>query len=127
MQSIYTERYIDRIVNFIVDNLGYDDKERIKYCVEKHLEYGTFQYAIDENQRIIAVARWNVSDDGKTLVIIDFAVDKLFRGKHIGCDFIREGVRRFKDAEYVEFWRGLKSDYRHKRLKIDKILKKNII
>lgn len=117
---------IDKLICFVRKYLKYEDEGLLKVYIMKHFEYGTIDYAIDSNGEIVALCRWNVSDDGKIGDILDFAVREDFRNTCVGKDFIKRALKRFNKMETLRFKRGLRGDERIRNVSIDKILKRNI-
>ena len=115
---------IDKLVDFLCKHNKYEDRELLKSFLVRHNEFGTLLYAIDNNNNIIAVCRWNM--DGDRSLVLDFAVDEKFRNKGIGKDFILRALERFPMIKYLEFQRGVRGDMRRRTLAIDKILNRNI-
>ena len=118
---------LDKILNFIVEHIKYDDREKIKAYIQRHIEYGTFDYAVDESNNIIACVRFNVSEDGLTFDIFDFSVEEKWRRKGVGRDLILRGLKRFPSVKYLRFQRVIRGDTRYKSLPIDKIIKRKIL
>lgn len=112
---------IDEITEFIIEHHGYYNKELIKEYVEFHNKYGTIDYAIDHEGYIIAVCRWNMSDDGRIAQVLDFAINEKWRNQGIGNDFIRRALKRFPSIEWLEFRRGLRNK-KLRKLEVKKVL-----
>lgn len=117
---------LNDIVDFIINHIGYEDRDKIKEYVENHIKYGTFDYAIDDKNNIIGCVRFNVTD-GNIFDVFDFSVDKKWRRKGIGKDMIMRAVNRFPKVKYIRFQRVIRGDDRFKIIPIDKIIKRNIL
>lgn len=109
---------------FIAKHLKYENIDELEGYVNKHFEYGTIDYAVDNIGEVVAVVRWDVNDN--VFKIIDFVIREDYRNKGFGKKFILRGLKRFPNVEYLEFKRGARGDNRVKKLKISGILKRNI-
>lgn len=118
---------LDDIINFVIKHIKYDDRNTVKEYIQQHIKYGTFDYAVDESNNIIACVRFNVSEDGLTFDIFDFSVDSKWRRKGVGRDLILRGLKRFPSVKYLRFQRVIRGDNRYKSLPIDKIIKRKIL
>lgn len=119
-------RHLDEIVDFIIKHIGYYDRDKIKEYIQKHIQYGTFDYAVDEKKNIIGCVRFNVTD-GDIFDVFDFSIDKEWRRKGIGKDMILRALKKFPDVRYIRFQRFIRGDERYKIMEIDKIIKRNIL
>ncbi len=119
---------IDRLTDFLIKYHKYEDKEIVKEYVAQHLKYGTIDWATDENDEIVAVVRWNMSEDGTVAYILELSIREDLRGRKIGSDFIVKALVRFPQLEWLEFGRWMK-EHKNKRrkLNINKFLKKRIL
>jgi len=114
------------ITEFIIKHNKYLDKEKLEEYVKQHQKYGTIDYAIDDKNNIIAVCRWNMSDNGIVAEILDFCIEEEWRNKGLGKDFIIKAMKRFPNAKYLEFKRGVRGDHRIRKIKVDFILNRDI-
>lgn len=114
---------IDKVSNFILKYNKYKDINLIRKYVEEHFKYRTIDYAVDENNNIIAVVRWNVINE--YFNILDFCISEDYRKKGLGCKFIIKGLKYFPDVKYLQFQRGVRGDERIRKLSIDKVLRRN--
>jgi GNAT superfamily N-acetyltransferase len=118
---------LNRIVDFVMKYIKYNDRNRIREYLEKHIEFGTFDYAVDGEGNIVGCVRFNVSEDGLTMDIFDFSVDEKWRRKGVGKDLLLRGLERFPDVKYLRFQRVIRGDDRFRTLPIDQIIKRNIL
>jgi len=106
---------IKELTDFVVKHLGYTDRKLIRQYIKKHLEYGTCDFAFDNNDKIAYVCRWNI--EGKKAVILDFAIAPEYRN-HKG--FIKwvlaKNLIRFPYVRFIEFKRQRKYMNRGKRI-----------
>ncbi len=117
----------ENIIDFVVKHIKYDDRDKVAEYIQQHIKYGTFDYAVDDNNNIIACVRFNVSEDGLTFDIFDFSVEEKWRRKGVGRDLILRGLKRFPSVKYLRFQRVIRGDARYKSLPIDKIIKRKIL
>lgn len=120
------EGHLDKILDFIQEYLKYPDRELLREYVIKHEEYKTLDYAVDTGDAIVAVCRWNISDDGKVVSVLDFAIKDTYRKKGIGRDFVIRAMKKFPNIEVIRFQRGIRGCDRFRNINIKGILKRNI-
>lgn len=120
------EIILDGIADFLIEHNRYQDKEVLRKYVEDHSSYGTLDYGIDEDGKIVGVVRFNLNEDGEVAEILDFAIREDFRSQGLGKDFILRALKKFPQITYLEFKRGVRGDERVKRIPIKGILKRNI-
>ena len=118
--------YLEKILDFIQEHLKYHDRELLADYIKQHEKFGTLDYALDTNNNIVAVCRWNVSDDGKVASVLDFAIAGAYRRKGIGRDFIERAMRKFSKIEKIEFQRSIRGDERFRKVNIQGIIKRRI-
>lgn len=118
--------HVDKIIDFIQHHLKYKDRDLIKKYLAEHIAYGTFDYAIDSSGEIVAICRWNLSDDALVCFVLDFAIRSDFRNSGIGRDFVLRALKKFPNIKFLEFQRGLRGCDRPRRVNIKAILKRNM-
>ena len=119
------EQRLNELVEFYEKYLTDREKGRAEVYILEHLKYGTFDYVVNDKNEVIGLCRWNISDDGKTALICDLAIDKAWRGKGLGKHFLKRGLQLWKDVTKIEFQRGLRGDSRYRTIPIEHILKHN--
>lgn len=113
-----------KVLDFIQLHLHYKDRELLKKYIEEHHSYGTFDYAIDMHGHIVAICRWNMKDD--VAEVLDFAIDKKWRDKGVGKDFVLRALKKFPSITKLQFQRGIRGDDRQHIVPISAILKRHI-
>lgn len=107
---------LEQIANFVLANTNYSGKKIIKRIIAKHLLYKTCIVVKDNNENIVAVARWNVSDDGTTAHVLDVII----RPDRRNCGFIKmlihKGVSTFPSVKFLSWERLGKYPTRKKRI-----------
>lgn len=116
---------LERILDFIQENLHYLDRDLLREYIKQHQKHGTFDYAIDLNSNIVAICRWNIKDN--VADVIDFAINKKWRNKKVGRDFILRALKRFPEIEKIKFRRGVRGDERIRTININEVLKKGLL
>lgn len=114
----------NKILDFIQWYLKYQDRNLIKEYIDKNKEYGTFDYAVDTDDKVVAIVRWNM--DGNIAEVLDFAVREEYRNQGIGRDFVLRALERFPQIKYLRFKRGIRGDDRMRKISIQGILKRRI-
>lgn len=110
------ELCIDDIVNFIIENTRYFDKDMIANYIKKHLEYGTCDYLTDNEGNLMYVSRWNVN--GRTAHILDFIVAEKYRNRvnKLFKFSLTRGLLRFPGVRLLSWERETKYPNRKQRL-----------
>jgi N-acetylglutamate synthase-like GNAT family acetyltransferase len=112
-----------KLTDFLIDNIHYNDREKVKKYIADHLKYGTIDYIVDKEGNILAICRWNVKEGGKVGEILDLAVHKGYREHNFGKSFMLRAIQKYPQVEFLEYTRGtLNGDNRIRRLPVKKIL-----
>ncbi len=124
-----TEQELNKIIDFIQDNLPYNDRSLIKDYIQQHEFYGTCDYELDEKGEVIYIARWNIT--GNIVFICDFAVRKEYRNKRfVWCVLIKnlkKHLPQYPQVRFVEWKRGNKYPNRKQRIySIYELLRRNV-
>lgn len=112
----------DKILNFIQKYLKYQDRELMRDYLVKHEKYGTSDVIVCDGD-VVAVSRWNISDDGKTAYVLDLAIREDWRGKGLFRDILERRMKQFNKIEKIVFKRGVRGDERMRTLSIEDILR----
>jgi hypothetical protein len=128
IHSIFLGYSISEIVDFVINegNGLYFEKEReqITRFVELHQQYKTLMVILDEQEKIIAVARWNIVNKSVAFVL-DVVVAKQYRKPLILRQMVAEGVRRFPTITQIMFERvGKYADREAKVYSVDRLLRR---
>lgn len=107
--------YIDRVVSFILGHSTYTDREHMKECVIKHLEYHTC-IITDDEKGIVSFCRWNVPKKD-TAHILDLIIREDKRGKGILQETVIRGLKLFPDLKYIKYELGYDDGLQNKELK----------
>ena len=102
---------INKIVSFI--NLyapHYQDKELLKECVKKHIEYKTaiILYDNPKEENIIAVCRWNIEDD--TAHILDLIIAPQARKIGLIKFMLQQGLKMYPSVTQLKWQRSTRDD-----------------
>lgn len=119
--------YHDKLVIFIRNHIRLYDEDLLKEYIRQHESFGTMDYAVDTNDNIVGFIRFNLSDDGKCVHVLDFCVKEQHRWRGIGRDFIKRALVKFPNIEKIRFQRGLRGQEEYKELNIKGILKRKIL
>jgi hypothetical protein len=112
------------IIDFIFNKVPfYTDKEQIEDIVKRHIEYGTFDYEVDEKGFVYCV-RYNISKTGLIADVLDLCVRDGESFKLIKY-IIMKNVARWPSLRAIKFNR-FKYKERSRVYKIEDILKKEI-
>lgn len=104
------EQLADRLNKFISKFECIDYKE----VVNEHLKYGTID-ALENDGRIIAVVRYNITPSGATADILDLWIDHK-DGLNIIKYFIKNGLNKYPKLKYIRFIREKKYNNRNTRI-----------
>ena len=105
---------IDKIVDFVIANSPYTDREIIKEYINIHLGYGTCDYAFNGNGKVAYVCRWNI--ENRTAVILDLIISKRFRRKGLIKKILQKNLDRFPFVHFLSWKRGNKYPNRKPRI-----------
>lgn len=125
MGDTIDEKLLKQLTDFIQKYLPYSDRDLIQKYLAEHNAYHTIDYAIDENQEIIGLVRWNVSEDGEIGFILDLAIRPDYRNKGLGNHFIRRALKYFPKGKWLVFKRGRKIRSEERKILISEFLKHN--
>lgn len=114
---------MNKITEFIVEHIGYKNKEELDEYIKEHVKHGTIDCLVDDKKEVIAVVRYNVVDD--IFKVLDFAVRDDYRRRGIGKKFILNGLARFRNIKYIQFSRLNKARSKLRKIEINKILKRD--
>lgn len=117
---------LDLMIEFYNRYIATHPPEVIRVHLEKHLQYGTVDYVLNDLGEVIGLCRWNISDDGKVCKVIDLAIDDRFRHRGIGRYFLTHGLKLWKKIKFIEFERLAKKRSERRQIPIKAILKTNI-
>lgn len=120
-----SNKELNKIVKFYRKYLGNIETKVIKVYILQHYKYGTFDYAVDEKGEVIGLCRWNISLDGKTAHIIDFAIREDWRNRGVGKRFVERALKIWKDVTHLEFKRGVRGEQKKHIIPIKAILKRD--
>jgi len=117
------EELLNKLTEFIQKYLPYSDKDLIKKYLQEHSNYGTIDFAIDDNREIIGLVRYNVSEDGETGFILDLAIRPDWRNRGLGNHFIKRALKSFPKGKWLDFKRGRKARSNERKILISEFLK----
>jgi Acetyltransferase (GNAT) family. len=116
---------LEKLTCFIQAYLPYTDRNLVKNYLSKHYKFHTIDFALDENQEVIGLVRWNISDDGETGFILDLAIRPDWRNKGLGNHFIARALKSFPKAKWLVFKRGRKLRNEERKIAVSEFLKHN--
>jgi hypothetical protein len=92
--------------------------------VEKHYAANTLDWMYDRD-RLIAVVRYNILNDGRVADILDLIIDDPTRGRKIIKYFVARGWMRFPSLRFIRFERDYKEQDRGTRMyRIERFLRR---
>lgn len=98
---------MDEIIDFIIKYSYHTDREKIKEVIEKHLEYGTCDFALDKDGEIIFMCRWNVNKN--TAEVLDLIIAPKYRNRRkIFKWIIARNWGKFPWVRFLKFKRETK-------------------
>jgi len=108
---------IDEIVDFVSRYYSsYNDKDLIRLYISEHIKYKTCLIYYNEFNTILAVCRWNISDDGKTAYILDLIIHPAYRrDKRLLYMLLGKGLRMYPQVTSLTWKRENKYPERDKR------------
>lgn len=106
---------VEKVVDFILSNSTYTDRDIIRECVEGHTRYKSCFIACD-GDRVIGFIRWNQADL-ESIVVCDCIIDKDYRGKGVLDELIWRMKVVLPSVTKVSFERGYDSGLEKKPLK----------
>lgn len=107
---------IDRITDFVIKYSSYTDRDKIKECIKKHIEYNTCIYLTDKDDKIAAVVRWNVEKDGTVAHVLDLIIREDFRNNGMIKTLLLRGLMKYPTVKYLSWERLRKYPYRKPRI-----------
>lgn len=114
---------VDSVYEFIKHRYIQAPPEDIKDVIRKHIEFGTCDIVF-RGDKIIAVCRWNITQDRLVLDILDLFIAPGESGIRVIKHLIARNWGRFLTAKYIRFARVLKYPNRGWRVyRIEDILK----
>ncbi len=124
-----SKQELNKIIDFIQNNLPYHDRELIRQYIEQHEGYKTCDYEFDEQGEIIYIARWNIT--GRTVFVLDFAVRKEYRSKgfirYVLLKNLRKHLPLYPFVRFIQWRRGSKYPERKEKVySIHELLKKEM-
>jgi hypothetical protein len=119
------QEYVRKIADFIQEHIRLYDRDQLEEFIQTHESYGTLDFAINTSNSIVAVVRFNVSDDGKCAHVLDFCIRKEHRNNGVINDFLERALIRFPKLLEIEFQRGIRGCERSRRLNIQRILRRS--
>lgn len=103
--------FIYKIICFMRSQGQYYDRlsiQELTRLVIKHYEYSTIEIYYKDYE-IVAVCRYNISPTGKIIDIEDLVISgKCSDGVKIMRYFARSIMMKWKDSQYIRFWRDFK-------------------
>ena len=96
-----TNELLEQLTDFIIEHLPLKDRDKIKEVILIHEGYGTLDYCLD-SKGVAGFVRYNIKDD--VCEVLDFAVRKDFRKKHIGTNFLIRGLHKW-NCKTLKFYR----------------------
>jgi ribosomal protein S18 acetylase RimI-like enzyme len=117
------EKLLFKLTEFIQKYLPYTDRDLIQKYLKEHSIYGTIDYALDDNQEVIGLVRWNVSENGEIGIICDLAIRPDWRNKGLGNHFIRNALKKYPQGKWLVFKRGRKTRNEERKILISEFLK----
>ena len=107
-----TQKDIEDIATFCIKYYNYseDDRQYIEKIIIAHSTYKTIIVVRNEkNNRIVAVARWNILPTGFDAHILDVIIQPRHRHKHLLSAMIYKGLRMYPQVKYIIFQRHEKN------------------
>lgn len=127
-QAIFSKTEEDKIIDFIIRYTTYTDREKIREVIRKHLEYNTCMVIYGGSGEIAAVARWNISSDGRIAEILDVVLAPKYRKKGILRRMLLRGWQLFPTVTHIKWKVGHKRKFAKGEtfvVPIRKLLKRN--
>ena len=116
---------VNKIADFILKYSPYKNKELIKQYILLHLQYKTCFVVYDDDHKICAVSRWNISEDNKTACILDLMIREDYRNKEMIQRMLLQGLQMYPWIKFLKFERETKYPEREPKVySVDKILKR---
>ncbi len=106
---------VDEIFEFVKPYFKEFSDEEIRDVIIKHWMYGTLD-AVYKDEKIIACVRWNVSESGKVLDVLDLFISPLEHGERIMKSLIARNWHRYPEAKFIRFARTRKYPGRRSRI-----------
>ena len=107
---------LDEIVDFVITNSHYTDREKIKEVIRKHFEYRTCLIIYDDNNGLCAVCRWNISFNGRMADIEDLIIREDFRNRNLIKRILLRGLRMYPTVKFLRWERRSKYPDREKKI-----------
>lgn len=106
---------LDKIIKLIRDNnyLSYATDEQLRGMLQKHIEYKTL-VTVWDNDDIVAIARFNLSEGNKKAYILDALVKPEYRQRGIIKRILKRGLDAWQDIEELEWDRPAKNNKKFK-------------
>lgn len=95
--------------------------ERIIRELKAHQEHNTLDY-LYEGDKLIALVRYNILNNGRVADILDFIVVPGQDGKKIIRYFIAHGWIKFPSLQFVRFQRALKNKRGYNMYRIERFI-----
>lgn len=123
MSQLSMDILVDSIYEFIKSRYADASVLEIKGIIEKHIRFGTCDVIVRDD-KIKAVVRWNVTQDGLVFDILDLFIAPGESGIRTIRHFVARNWGRFLTVKYIRFARVLKYPNRGWRVyRIEDILK----
>jgi len=114
--------FVDEIYEFVKNYFVGANERDIKKNICLHLYYGTIDIVMDEN-KIIAIARWNISPSGKVAHVLDVVIEKKHRSVEFVRFLVKRNLNRFPTIKFIKYARFLKYPGRKEKLvSIDRLI-----
>jgi len=115
---VFSDNEIEKITDFALKYLPYNvPKSVVADYIKQHVGYGTFFVLYDNVDEIVAIARWNISEDGDTADILDFAIRPDWRkyNRLLMRQMLFKGWWGFPKVKRFTFERGFKYPYKERK------------
>ena len=118
---------INNITDFIMRYSTYSNKEKLKEFIKQHIFYKTCLDVRNDFDEIIGFARWNILDEGKTMLVLDVIVREDYRYTDLIFKMFQKEMKRYPYVSFIEFEKGYDdglSNKPKKRYEIKKMIRR---
>ena len=96
---------IDEAADFLLKYSTYEDREKLRERIQKHVQYKTAYIVRDKNDSIVSVCLWNISPDYAVVDVFDCAIREDHRGKDLMRRMLWNGLKTWP-VKYIRYEKG---------------------
>lgn len=116
---------LDELVHFLVSFYAYkyEDAKYIRQILFEHAVYNTLMIVRDKDEKVIAVARWNILPTLKDLLVLDLVIHPKYRRTEMNHRMILRALEMYPEVKYIIYERRDKNK-KFRKVPVQRFLKR---